>query len=64
MSESVTCDEDAALELDPGAPPWLRDRVEADVTVCAHLAGPLQIAVLRFAELLACGTQLWVRVSR
>ena len=58
-------DEDTPLTFDPGAPAWLRDRVEADLTVCTHLAGPLQIAVLRFAELLApdCGSQLWDYLS-
>jgi UDP-glucose 4-epimerase len=58
-------DEEAPLELAPGAPAWLRDRVEADLTVCARLAGPLQIAVLRFAELLApdAGSQLWDYLS-
>ena len=55
-------DEDAPLEFDPGAPQWLRDRVEADLTVCARRAGSaLTIAVLRCAEVLAPGTgsQLW-----
>ena len=39
----------------------MRDRVEADLTACAHLGGPLRIAVLRCAEILAPGTgsQLW-----
>ena len=46
-------------------PQWLRDRVEADLTVCAHQGGSLQIAVLRCAELLAPGTgsQLWDYLS-
>jgi UDP-glucose 4-epimerase len=54
-------DEDAPLDFDPGAPQWLRDRVEADLTVCARLAGPLGIAVLRCAEVMApgVGSQLW-----
>jgi UDP-glucose 4-epimerase len=54
-------DEDAPLDFDPGAPQWLRDRVEADLTVCARLGGPLRIAVLRCAEVLApgVGSQLW-----
>ena len=30
-------DEDAPLDFDPTAPQWVRDRVEADLTVCAHL---------------------------
>ncbi len=54
-------DEEEPLEFDPSAPQWVRDRVEADLTVCAHLGGPLQIAVLRCAEIVAPGTgsQLW-----
>lgn len=58
-------DEDAPLEFDPALPQWLRDRVEADLTVCAYLGGPLQIAVLRCAELFAPGTgsQLWDYLS-
>jgi UDP-glucose 4-epimerase len=58
-------DEDAALDFDPAAPQWLRDRIEADVTVCAHFGGPLQIAVLRCAELVAAdsGSQLWDYLS-
>ncbi len=58
-------DEDAALELDPRAPQWLRDRVEADLIVCAQRGGPLEITVLRCAELLAPGTgsQLWDYLS-
>lgn len=58
-------DEDAALDFDPSAPQWLRDRIEADVTVCAHFGGPLQIAVLRCAEVLAAdsGSQLWDYLS-
>ena len=54
-------DEDAALDFDPAAPQWLRDRIEADLMVCAHFGGPLQIAVLRCAEVLAAdsGSQLW-----
>jgi UDP-glucose 4-epimerase len=58
-------DEDAALELDPAAPQWLRDRVEADLTVCAQRGGRLQITVLRCAELLvpAAGSQLWDYLS-
>lgn len=55
-------DEDAALELDPRAPQWVRDRVEADLTVCARMGlERFGIAVLRCAEILApaCGSQLW-----
>jgi UDP-glucose 4-epimerase len=58
-------DEEAALEFDPLAPQWLRDRIEADLMVCAHFGGPLQIAVLRCAEVLAAdsGSQLWDYLS-
>jgi len=54
-------DEEEPLELDPTTPQWVRDRVEADLTVCAHFGGPLEIAVLRLAEVLApdMGSQLW-----
>jgi UDP-glucose 4-epimerase len=55
-------DEDHPLAFDPGAPQWLRDRVEADLVTCAQIgtATPA-IAVLRCAEILAGGTgsQLW-----
>ncbi len=58
-------DEDALLEFDPTIPQWLRDRVEADLTVCSHNGGPLHIIVLRCAELLSSGTgsQLWDYLS-
>jgi len=54
-------DEEAPLDFDPSSPQWVRDRVEADLTVCAHLGVPLQIAVLRCAEVFApdTGSQLW-----
>lgn len=55
-------DEDQPLEFDPAAPSWIRDRVEADLGICARLgASRLQIAVLRSAEVFAPGTgsQLW-----
>ncbi len=53
--------EDDPLDFAPEAPQWLRDRVEADLTACAHVGGALHIAVLRCAELLApnSGSQLW-----
>lgn len=53
--------EDDPLELAPGAPQWVRDRVEADLTACAHVGGTLKVAVLRLAELIApdSGSQLW-----
>lgn len=54
-------DEEAPLDFEPTSPQWVRDRVEADLVMCAHLAGRLQLAVLRCAEILApdCGSQLW-----
>ncbi len=54
-------DEDAPIELAPDMPQWLRDRIEADLAVCAHLGDKLEIAVLRLAEILApnVGSQLW-----
>ena len=61
-SEPNLLDEDVPLELDPAAPQWVRDRVEADFTVCAQMGRtPLSIAVLRSAEVLAegAGSQLW-----
>jgi UDP-glucose 4-epimerase len=58
-------DEDAPLDFDPTAPQWVRDRVEADLGVCAHFGGRLEIAVLRCAEILApdVGSQLWDYLS-
>jgi UDP-glucose 4-epimerase len=54
-------DENQPLDFDPGAEQWVRDRVEADLTVCAQLGGSTQIAVMRLAEILApaMGSQLW-----
>jgi UDP-glucose 4-epimerase len=55
-------DEDQPLEFDPGASQWVRDRVEADLTVSSRPASPrLAILVLRCAEVLApgVGSQLW-----
>jgi len=47
-------DESHALNFDPQAPQWLRDRVEADLNVCARMGlTNLSIAVLRCAECLA-----------
>lgn len=59
-------DEDHPLELSPGAPQWVRDRVEADLVACTRMGmSPLGIAVLRFAECLApaCGSQLFDYLS-
>jgi len=54
-------EEDHPLNLQGGAPQWIRDRVEADLTVCAAMGlSRLRIVVLRCAEILApgCGSQL------
>jgi len=54
--------EDQPLNLDPRATQWVRDRVEADITVCARTGlSPLHINVLRCAEILApaMGSQLY-----
>jgi len=58
---SSILDEEAPLDFDPRSTQWVRDRVEADLTVCAHLGGALSIAVLRCAEIFApdAGSQLW-----
>ncbi|MFN7953125.1 MAG: NAD-dependent epimerase/dehydratase family protein [bacterium] len=59
--EPVLIQEDHPLELSPRAPQWIRDRVEADLTVCARMGlVPLHIVVLRAAECFACdvGSQL------
>ncbi len=61
-AEPNLLDEDAAIELDPRAPTWVRQRVEADLTVCARIGtSRVAIDVLRCAEVLAPGTgsQLW-----
>ncbi len=53
--------EDQPLNLDPQAPQWVRDRVEADVTVCARTGlSPMHIVVLRCSEILSAsmGSQL------
>ena len=54
-------DEESPLDFDPASPQWVRDRVEADLTACAHFGSSLAIAVLRCAEILApgAGSQLW-----
>ncbi len=61
QATSDLLDEDAPLDFDPAAEQWVRDRVEADLTVCAQLGGRLSIAVLRMAEIptAAMGSQLW-----
>jgi UDP-glucose 4-epimerase len=58
--------EDHPLNLAPDAPQWIRDRVEADLTVCSQMGMcPMKIAVLRCAEVLAprSGSQLFDYVS-
>lgn len=60
--EPVLVDEHHPLELGSGAPQGMRDRVEADLTVCTRMGmAPLQIVVLRCAEILApdSGSQLY-----
>ena len=58
---SELLDEDAPLDFAAAAPQWVRDRVEADLIACAARSGPLEITVLRCAEILApeMGSQLW-----
>ncbi len=49
--------EDHPLNLAPGAPQFVRDRVEADLHACVRMGlSRLQIVVLRCAEALAPGT--------
>ncbi|MED5374295.1 MAG: NAD-dependent epimerase/dehydratase family protein [Myxococcota bacterium] len=49
--------EDHPLNMSPGSPQWVRDRVEADLTACTRMGlTNLEIAVLRCAEILAPGT--------
>lgn len=53
--------EDHPIEMSPEMPQRLRDRVEADLTVCTRMGlSPLSIAVLRLAEIYAAdsGSQL------
>lgn len=45
------------LNMNEGAPQWIRDRVEADVMACTRMGlTSLKIAVLRMAEILAPGS--------
>ncbi len=49
--------EEHPLNMKSGAPQWVRDRVEADVTACTRMGiSSLQIVVLRMAEILAPGS--------
>lgn len=55
-------DEGHPLDLRPGAPQWVRDRVEADLSVCTRFGmSELSIAIVRAAECLAprTGSQLY-----
>ncbi len=50
-------EEDHSLNLSPDTPQWIRDRVEADLTVCARMGmSSIKTVVLRVAECLAPGT--------
>ncbi len=58
--------EDAQLELSPGVPQFVRDQVEADITVCGRMGmSSCTVAVLRCAEVLApdMGSQLYDYLS-
>ena len=49
--------EEHPLNMNEGAPQWVRDRVEADVTACTRMGlASFDILVLRMAEILAPGT--------
>lgn len=53
----VLIGEDHPLNMTGNAPQWVRDRVEADLTLCTRMGlSRVQIAVLRMAEILAPGT--------
>jgi UDP-glucose 4-epimerase len=53
----VLIGEDHPLNMAGHAPQWVRDRIEADVSACVRMGmSPLQIVVLRMAEVLAPGT--------
>ena len=53
----VLVTEDHPLNLDPRAPQYIRDRVEADLTACARMGlADCEIVVLRCAEALGPGT--------
>lgn len=54
--------EDQPLDFSPRAPQWLRDRVEADLTVCARMGlAQLEIMVVRASECVGpdVGSQLY-----
>ncbi len=55
-------DEQQALNLSARSPQWIRDRVEADLTVCTRMGlSSLKVLVLRLSECLApdMGSQLY-----
>ncbi len=53
----VQVTEDHPLNLSPGVPQYIRDRVEADLTACARMGlADCEIVVLRCAEALGPGT--------
>ncbi len=55
-------EENHPLNISRGLSQWVRDRVEADLTVCSRMGlSPLHITVLRFAECLGenIGSQLY-----
>jgi len=54
--------EEHPLNMNAGAPQWVRDRVEADFTACARMGlSAVSIMVLRMTEVLApdCGSQMY-----
>ena len=62
----VLISEEHPLDFSPGAPQFVRDRREADITVCTRMGlSPLRILVLRCAEILApaVGSQLYDYLS-
>ena len=55
-------EEQHPLNMNSGAPQWIRDRVEVDVMACTRMGlSHLRIVVLRMAEILApgCGSQFF-----
>ena len=58
----VLANESHPIDLSPDAPQWVRDRVEADVTVCVRMGlSDTRTLVLRCAEIFSpqMGSQLW-----
>lgn len=53
----VLIGEQHPLNMNPRSPQWVRDRVEADLNACTRMGlSPLEIVVLRMAEILAPDT--------